>query len=271
MNMKWKVLISLLLSPLAAPALAAADERWDGRNAEPYGPHITTMDQMMSLVPHPNVNEHGIGIYVYDGVNALDAIGPYQVFTSSGLKTFLIGKRKGSIRANTGLVIDVGHGLDEVTQLDVLLVPGGATETAQQALDPVVLQWIRAIDQKSLFTTSVCTGAWILGAAGLLQGRHATTHWYRAQEMLARYGAHYESRRWVHDGKYWTSAGVTAGIDMSLALVNHWFGREYTQAVMLDLQYDPDPPIRGGTPARTVPNITRLMQEMYDHVLSWFL
>ena len=233
--------------------------------------HITNMDELMSLKPTPNVNVNGIGIYVYDGMFSLDALGPYQVFRSAGLKTFLIAKKKGNITMCNGLTIAVDKSIDEVTQLDVLLIPGGADATARQTIDAEVLNWIQKIDQTSIYTTSVCTGAWILGAAGLLQGKEATTHWYRAEEMLTKYGADFEQKRWVRDGKYWTSAGVTAGLDMSLALVNHLFGKEYTQAVMLDLEYDPKPPIQGGSVKKTVPIIAQLMKDMYDFFLLNFV
>ena len=233
--------------------------------------HITNMDELMSLQPNPNVNVNGVGIYVYDGMFSLDALGPFQVFRSAGLKTFLIAKKKGTITMSNGLTIAVNKSIDEVNQLDVLLIPGGANGTARQTIDTELLNWIQKIDQTSIYTTSVCTGAWILGATGLLQGKEATTHWYRAEEMLTKYGADFEQKRWVRDGKYWTSAGVTAGLDMALALVNHLFGKEYTQAVMLDLEYDPHPPIQGGTPKKSVPIIAQLMKDMYDFFLINFV
>ena len=236
--------------------------------------HITTMEELMSLQPNPNVNVNGVGIYVYNGMFSLDAMGPYQVFRSAGLKTFLIAKTKGPITMSNGLTITVDKSIDEVDRLDVLLVPGGADATALQtdlATNAKVLNWIKHIDENSIFTTSVCTGAWILGAVGLLEGKDASTHWYRANEMLTKHGAEYTGKRWTRDGKYWTSAGVTAGMDMALALVNHLFGKEYTQAVMLDLEYDPQPPIKGGTPKKSVPIIAQLMQDMYDFFLINFV
>jgi len=243
----------------------------DFANAGENNQHITNMDELMSLQPNPNVNVNGIGIYVYEGMFSLDALGPYQVFRSAGLKTFLIAKKKGTITMSNGITIAVNKSIDEVSQLDVLLIPGGARATALQTIDAELLNWIRKIDQTSIYTTSVCTGAWILGAAGLLQDKEATTHWYRAKEMLTKYGADFEQKRWVRDGKYWTSAGVTAGIDMSLALVNHLFGKEYTQAVMLDLEYDPQPPIKGGSVKKSVPIIAQMMRDMYDFFLINFV
>ncbi len=232
---------------------------------------ITNMDELMSRQPNPNVNVNGIGIYVYDGMFSLDALGPYQVFKTAGLKTFFIAKAKGPITMSNGITIAVDKSIAEVTQLDVLLIPGGAGGTAMQTIDSKVLAWIQQIDQTSIYTTSVCTGAWILGAAGLLEGKDASTHWYRANEMLTKFGADYTGERWTRDGKYWTSAGVTAGLDMSLALVNHLFGKEYTQAVMLDLEYDPKPPIKGGSVKKSVPIIAQLMRDMYDFFLINFV
>lgn len=232
---------------------------------------ITNMDELMSRQPVPNVNVNGIGIFVYDGMFSQDALAPLQVFKSAGLKTFLIAKNKGIVTASSGLAINVDKSIAEVNKLDVLLIPGGALATALHTIDPVVLDWIKMIDQTSLYTTSVCTGAWILGATGLLAGKNASTHWYRAEEMLTKYGAHYTGKRWTTDGKYWTSAGVTGGMDMALALVNHWYGKQYTQAVMLDMEYDPKPPVQGGTPKKSDKTIAQLMKDMYDIFLLPFV
>lgn len=232
---------------------------------------ITNMDDLMFRQPNPNVNVNGIGIFVYDGMFSLDALGPYQVFKTAALNAFFIAKKKGPVTMSNGITINVDKSIDDVSKLDVLLIPGGAGGTAMQTIDPEVLAWIKQIDQTSIFTTSVCTGAWILGAAGLLEGKDASTHWYRANEMLTKFGADYTGKRWTRDGKYWTSAGVTAGLDMSLALVNHLFGKEYTQAVMLDMEYDLQPPVKGGTPKKSAPIIAQLMQDMYDFFLINFV
>lgn len=232
---------------------------------------ITGMDDFITRLPVPNVNVRGIGIFVYDGMFSQDALAPLQVFKSAGLNVFLIAKQKGSVTTSSGLIIVVDKSIDEVNELDVLLIPGGALATAMQTIDQESLDWIKKIDAASLYTTSVCTGAWILGATGLLQGRKASTHWYRAEEMLTKFGATYTGKRWTTDGKYWTSAGVTGSTDMALALVNHWFGKQYTQAVMLDMEYDPKPPVQGGTPEKTNKTIAQLMQEMYDFFLLPFV
>lgn len=274
-----RALIAVILSFTSLAGHASDDKASDpsGFNAQDSvtgsenSQRITTMDELIGMQPSPDVNVHGIGIYVYDGMESLDALGPFQVFKSAGLNTFLIAKKKGALTMSNGLTINVDKSIDEVERLDVLMVAGGAHASAHQTLDTEVLGWIQKIDQTTVYTTSVCTGAWILGAAGLLQGKDATTHWYRAEEMLTKYGADFKQKRWVRDGKYWTSAGVTAGMDMALALVNHLFSKDYTQAIMLDLEYDPQPPVQGGTPKKSLPTIAQLMEGMFDFYLLDFV
>jgi putative intracellular protease/amidase len=233
---------------------------------------------LMSLQPSPNVKdaEHGgVGIFVYDGMNSLDALGPMQTFSAAGMKPLLIAKKAGSVTASNGLKIDVTKGIADVTKLGILVVSGGATFTAAQANDEEVLNWIKAIDKTTVYTASVCTGSWILGSAGLLEGKKATSNWYRADEILKKFGAIPQSKsRYVFDGKLVTSAGVTAGIDMSLAIIKKLYskdlnnGKDFTQAVMLDLQYDPKPPVSGGSPAKTEKSVYEGMQLMYDMFLN---
>ncbi len=225
--------------------------------------------EMMNIVmTKPRLPVKTIGIYVYDGFNTLDAMGPYQVLSQlMGVKTFLISKEKGFVRNQSDLKIQVDTAISMVKQLDILVIPGGARETFLQTRDTAVLSWIRQIDQTSTYTCSVCTGAWILGATNLLNGKNATTNWYRADEMLKKYGADFKQQRWVKDGKYWTSAGVTAGLDMSLAIINDLMGEKYTKAVMLDLEYDPHPPYQAGSVKNTAAIIVDLMREMYDIAL----
>jgi transcriptional regulator GlxA family with amidase domain len=120
------------------------------------------------------------------------------------------------------------------------------------------------IDKNSICTTSVCIGRWLLGATGLLKGKNACTNWYREEEFLKKYGAIPAKTRYTNDGKYWTSAGVTAGMDMSLAIINDNFGKKYAQGIMLDMEYDPAPPIEGGSPEKTGFLVKWMMKAMYD-------
>jgi putative intracellular protease/amidase len=251
------------------------------------GQHLSH-EALMTLTPDPDIRPSfdasgqyasgGIGILVYDGVNAMDAFGPFQVFSTAGLRPMFIsasrnedGSYKSVVTSNSGAQLTAHRTIANTPALEVLVVTGGALETAALAMDVQVLDWIKAIDKTTVWTTSVCTGAWVLGAAGILRGKSATSNWYRADELLTHFGARAKSRhRYVFDGKLVTAAGVTAGIDMALALVKAFFhndttnGRDFTQAVMLDLQYDPDPPVTGGSPRSTDPHVYEGMLLMYD-------
>jgi transcriptional regulator GlxA family with amidase domain len=246
-------------------ALFVSLSKVKAQTADEAKKHQEMMDIIMQK---PKTQIRTIGIFIYDGFNNLDAMGPFQVLRQvSGAKTFLIAKQKGLIKNNSGVKVQVDTTIAEVKNLDIILIPGGAMETLLMTKDTAVINWIRQIDKTSKYTTSVCTGAWILGATGLLQNKHATTNWYRAEEMLTNYGAKFEKKRYVIDGKYWTSAGVSAGIDMSLAIVNDLFGEKYTQGIMLDLEYDPQPPFNAGSVDKTQPIVADMMRTMYDMIM----
>ncbi|MBK8068546.1 MAG: DJ-1/PfpI family protein [Rhodanobacteraceae bacterium] len=149
--------------------------------------------------------------------------------------------------------------------LDVLLVPGGADGTWALLRDPAALDWIRETDRHTRYTTSVCTGSWVLGAAGLLRERRATSNWYRLNQMMARWGATPVAARHVRDGKLWTSAGVSAGIDLGFALIADLEGDDAARAAMLRLHYRPDPPIDAGSPESTDDLVLDMMHQMYDY------
>ena len=261
-----------------------------------HGEHLSH-DALMSLSPSPNVRPQldsnyqylsgGIGIMIYDGVNAMDVLGPFQVLSSAGLMPFLVSvsrdqnnntQYKNTVMANSGLILTTDRTVANTPILDVLVATGGALETVMVAADPDVIQWVQSVHQNTYWTSSVCTGAWVLGAAGLLRGKRATANWYRAGELLTHFKAAPEpSKRYVFDGKIVTAAGVTAGMDMALAMVQKLFaqdlndGRDFTQAVMLDLQYDPKPPVPGGSPRETEPRVFEGMEMMYDMIPSYYL
>jgi putative intracellular protease/amidase len=225
--------------------------------------------QMMDILFTPTkVPIKKIGILLYDGYNTLDAMGPYHTLAEiMGAKTYFIAKKRGVVKNQRGLEVKVDSSFDDVSSLDILVIPGGAGETFMQTQDTTTLNWIRKIDKTTKYTASVCTGSWILGATGLLKGKNASSNWYRAEEVMTMYGANYKEGRWVQDGKYWTSAGVSAGIDMSLAIIDDLLGRKYTEAVMLDLEYDPKPPYDAGVPKKSDPLVADMMKEMYDMLL----
>lgn len=189
-----------------------------------------------------------IGLLVFPKVQQLDLTGPYEVFASiPGASVRLLWKELDPIVSATGLVLIPDTRLADAPQLDVLCVPGGAGINALLE-DEVVLAFLRRQAEGARFVTSVCTGALVLAAAGLLAGRRATTHW-ASHDFLARLGAVPEQARVVADGKFISGGGVTAGIDMALTLTAELLGREQAEAIQLQLEYAPAPPFTAGSPA----------------------
>lgn len=220
---------------------------------------------MESLFGKPAHEIKTIGILVYDGVNDLDVMGPrYVLGQAMGVETKLIAINKGNIKTVMGVELVPNTVIDSVSRLDVLIIPGGFTGTVEAVYNKALHTWIRKIDEATVYKGAVCTGVWILGATGLLEGKRASTNWYREEEFLTKFKAIPANERYTHDGKYWTSAGVTAGMDMSLAIMQDIYGSNYAQVIMLDMEYDPHPPLLGGTPERTKPAITRMMRTLYD-------
>ena len=195
-----------------------------------------------------------IAIGLYPGFTALDAIGPYQVLTNvPGVEVVLCAESTGRLSDDNGLLhLDIEHTFAEVTAPDVTLVPGGfVTRRLARDRDPIV-DWVAATHATTTVTTSVCTGALLLGAAGILDGLDATTHWF-AYDELAKYGANPTEQRVVRQGKVWTAAGVSAGIDLALTLTAELWGPEVAQAVQLGIEYDPQPPFDCGAPSKVTP------------------
>ena len=209
-----------------------------------------------------------IALVLFDGITALDVVGPYEVLSRvPGAEVVFAGPRAGLARTdNRALGLQVDVALADVHHADVLLVPGGYGVDALIA-DPQILADLRRLDAKTRFTTSVCTGSLLLGAAGILQGVPATTHWYSHAE-LADYGAIPTDERVVEHGKIITSAGVSAGIDMGLVLCERIIGTEYAQAAQLDMEYDPAPPFNAGHPRSAPPEVTTFLRTMYDAMLG---
>jgi transcriptional regulator GlxA family with amidase domain len=199
-------------------------------------------------------------ILLYDGFTALDAIGPYEVLSRlpGGSVTF-VAAEAGPVRTDNGmLTVHAERSLAEVRAPEIVLVPGGPGEVAERAGGPA-LDWLRAAHETSTWTTSVCTGSLILAAAGLLDGKRATGHWL-AMEKLGELGAQPVSERFVIEGKIVTAAGVSAGIDMALALVAEIAGEQVAQAIQLGIEYDPQPPFDAGAPHKAPAEIVALLR-----------
>jgi transcriptional regulator GlxA family with amidase domain len=199
-----------------------------------------------------------IAILIFDGLTALDAIGPYEVLSRlPGTDLRFVAKQAGPKRTDTGaLGVEADLTLGDLDAPEVVVVPGGPGSRPLMG-DPEVLEWLRAAHGGSTWTTSVCTGALVLGAAGILDGKRATTHW-AFLDRLPEFGAELLAERVVEDGKVITAAGVSAGIDMALTLASRLAGDQVAQTIQLGIEYDPDPPFDSGSPAKASPETIEL-------------
>jgi putative intracellular protease/amidase len=201
-----------------------------------------------------------IAIPLYDRFTALDAVGPYEVLQRlPGAEITWLAAEPGPVGADTGqlhLIADAAF--DEVPDPDILVVPGG-TGTNAVLDDERLVGWIRRAHETSRWTTSVCTGSLLLGAAGVLDGLEATSHWLDAPE-LERFGARPTGRRVVEQGKVITAAGVSSGIDMGLTLAARIAGPEVAQAIQLGIEYDPEPPFDAGSVEKAPAAIVELVR-----------
>ncbi|MHC0431469.1 DJ-1/PfpI family protein [Streptomyces sp. O3] len=189
-----------------------------------------------------------IAIVLYDGFTALDAVGPYQTLNPlPDAETLFVAEQAGPVRDDSGrLSLMAEKSLAEVPRPDIVVVPGGPDAPVG---DEALLDWLRAVDATTTWTTSVCTGSLLLAAAGLLKGRQATSHWL-ALDAIAAYGVAPTGQRVVFDGKYVTAAGVSSGIDMGLTLAGKIAGDQHAQGVQLMIEYDPEPPYDAGSPEK---------------------
>ena len=201
-----------------------------------------------------------IAIPLFDGFTALDAVGPYEVLSRlPGAQLRFAAAIPGPKGTENGaLTLIASASLTAVSEPDVIVVPGGRGTRALME-DEEMLGWLRHAHSGSQWTTSVCTGSLLLGAAGLLDGLEATTHWLEL-ETLARLGAHPVERRVVEQGKLITAAGVSAGIDMALTLAARIAGEDVAQAIQLAIEYDPEPPFVSGSTHSAPPRIVEMVR-----------
>jgi transcriptional regulator GlxA family with amidase domain len=195
-----------------------------------------------------------IVIPIYEDFTALDAVGPYEVLSRTGGRVRFVAREAGPVRTDNGMLSVIAEAtLEDAATPDIVVVPGGVS-TRQVAEDPVWLDWLRAVHATTTWTTSVCTGSLLLGAAGILDGLQATSHWLHL-ETLRGYGAEPTDRRVVEQGKVITAAGVSAGIDMALTLAARIAGEDAARAIQLGIEYDPQPPFDAGSVAKSDPTL----------------
>ena len=201
-----------------------------------------------------------IAFVVYDGLTPLDLVGPLQVLAAlerflPEWKTVVVGKTLDSIGTDTPLRIAPSATFADVPSPYAIIVPGGEAPTLRAMYDDEIQGYVKQAAQTAEVVGSVCTGALILAAAGLLDGRDATTHWAYAG-LLPKFGARYRRARWVEDGKVITAAGVSAGIDLALHLAAKFAGEDLARIVQLGIEYDPQPPLGPMDYAPATPEIS---------------
>lgn len=196
----------------------------------------------------------------YEGMTTLDIIGPHEVLARlPDVTVHRVAKRAGIVRAGFGLELTAEYALSQISHTDILVVPGAGTATSLSH-EPEILSWIKAVHQTTQWTTSVCTGSLILGAAGILQGKKATSHW-AVLDRLGLWGATPVSKRVVDDGNIITAAGVSAGIDMALLLAAKVAGQEVAETLQLGIEYDPEPPFNSGSLEKAKPDIANALRK----------
>jgi cyclohexyl-isocyanide hydratase len=209
---------------------------------------------MVTMTTNANTPPIHIGMLLFPDITQLDLTGPFEFFHRiPGARVHLAWKDTRPVRAGSGLTILPTTSLDDCPPLDVLFVPGGFGQAPLQN-DPAVLGFLRRQGENARFVTAVCTGSLLLGAAGLLDGYQATTHWAYV-DRLPRFGARPTKGRVVVDRNRITAGGVTAGIDFGLRIVEALAGERAARAIQLGLEYNPDPPFTSGHPDAADPEL----------------
>lgn len=248
-------LMAGLLAEILNPRAASATEP---------RPQDAAFAHDLSAVPAHWHGREQIAFLVYPQFTALDMVGPHYMLTNLlGATTHVVWKNRDPVRSDTGLVFVPSATFDECPRdLDIICVPGGTTGTLAAMQDADTLAFLADRGGRARFVTSVCTGSLVLGAAGLLRGYEATSHWVTV-DILPIFGARSSRARVVFDRNRVTGAGVTAGLDFGLALVEQLRGVEYAKTVQLLAEYDPAPPLDAGTPSTAGPEVTKLLTDMF--------
>jgi len=211
-----------------------------------------------------------VGFVIFPNLTQLDFTGPQQVLARlPGSAMHIVAKSTAPVPSDSGLGLVPTHSFENCPQLDFICVPGGRSGVVQAMGDRETIDFVRRQSHAAKYVTSVCTGAFILGVAGLLRGRRATTHWAYA-ELLPLVGAVHEKSRVVKDGNVITAGGVTSGIDFGLRAVAEIAGAEVAQSIQLGLEYDPDPPFASGDPDRASAAVMAMVAPQYEAARASF-
>jgi cyclohexyl-isocyanide hydratase len=210
-----------------------------------------------------------IGFVIFPNLTQLDFTGPLQVLHRlPGAKTHIIAKTRDPVLSDCGLSLVPTATFEDCPPLDLICVPGGFGVSGAIADTPTI-DFVRHQGARAKYVTSVCTGAFVLGVAGLLRGRRATTHWAYTH-LLPLVGAVYEKARVVRDGNVFTGGGVTAGIDFALAVAAEVAGAEAAQRIQLSIEYDPAPPFGAGSPDAAPASVRDRLASVYEQRLATF-
>ena len=210
-----------------------------------------------------------IGFVLFPNLTQLDFTGPLQVLHRlPGSTTHIVAKTRDAVPSDCGLGLVPTTTFADCGQLDLICVPGGFGVSGAIA-DAPTIDFVRRQGARAKYVTSVCTGAFVLGVAGLLKGRRATTHWAYTG-LLPMVGATYEKARVVRDGNVFTGGGVTAGIDFALTVAAELAGPEVAQRIQLSIEYDPAPPFASGHPERAPAAVREQMTERFGTRLATF-
>jgi cyclohexyl-isocyanide hydratase len=205
-----------------------------------------------------------VGFVIFPELTQLDFTGPQQVLARLPESAMhIVAKSAAAVPSDSGLGLVPTHTFETCPRLDLICVPGGMTGVVRAMGDRETIDFVRRQAGTAKYVTSVCTGAFILGVAGLLKGRRATTHW-AFTELLPLVGAAHEKGRVVKDGNVITAGGVTSGIDFGLHAVAEIAGESVAQAIQLSLEYDPDPPFASGHPDRASATVKTMVSPRYE-------
>jgi cyclohexyl-isocyanide hydratase len=209
-----------------------------------------------------------VGFVLFPDLTQLDLTGPLQVLARlPQSRTVVAAKSKGPVPSDCGLSLLPTHSFADAPPFDLICVPGGVKGVIGAIGDRETVDFVRRQAAGAKYVTSVCTGAFVLGIAGLLQGRRATTHWAYT-DLLPLVGATYEKARIVRDGNLISAGGVTAGVDFGLSVVAEIAGEAAARAIQLGIEYDPAPPFDSGHPDRAPAAVKSALSDRYDKARS---